>query len=240
MFTDLFPPSRRKLEWQGQDTPRLWDCAIQLRHSGIRAKRPTHLPALVAITQTSIILPRRRRLSPGEVTRLQGLPEWFDFSTSPRDAATYKQLGNGVNVGAVWYVLRRHVERDRDILETTPEGRRILNAVITAPDSPDAVLEALGSDAVTQPAHGLRQLDVPEPSAPAPHHSPTTLVAASLVATTADQWFKPAVSKIEAVNRISVLTGSGVEDLGPGSKERKRVLINLARVVAPFLEIGLS
>lgn len=41
--------------------------------------------------------------------------------------------------------------------------------------------------------------------------------------------FVPAKSKLEVVGRISNLTGSGPEDLGPGSKERKRVLINLAR-----------
>jgi hypothetical protein len=40
--------------------------------------------------------------------------------------------------------------------------------------------------------------------------------------------FVPAKSKLEAVGRISNLTGSGPEDLGPGSKERKRVLVNLA------------
>jgi hypothetical protein len=47
--------------------------------------------------------------------------------------------------------------------------------------------------------------------------------------------FRPARSKIEAVNRISALTQSGPEVLGPGSKERKSVLENLAR--ARFLEI---
>jgi len=40
--------------------------------------------------------------------------------------------------------------------------------------------------------------------------------------------FVPARSKLEAVGRISNLTNSGPEDLGPGSKERKRVLVNLA------------
>ncbi len=40
--------------------------------------------------------------------------------------------------------------------------------------------------------------------------------------------FRPALDKLEAVNRISALTGSGKEELGPGSKERKRVLVNLA------------
>ena len=39
--------------------------------------------------------------------------------------------------------------------------------------------------------------------------------------------FNPARSKIEAVNRISMLTNSGPEHLGPGGKEHKRVLINL-------------
>ena len=48
--------------------------------------------------------------------------------------------------------------------------------------------------------------------------------------------FEPARSKIEAVNRISELTRSGPEDLGPGSKERKRVLDNLARALAPRLD----
>jgi hypothetical protein len=56
------------------------------------------------------------------------------------------------------------------------------------------------------------------------------------------QWqkFRPANSKIEAVNRISALTGSGPERLGPGSKEHKRVLINLAHGLAPHININLS
>ena len=77
VYTDLFPASRRKLEWQAQDTPRLWDTVMQLRPSGIRAKAPTYLPTLVAITQTPIIGPRERRLSPRETARLQGLPDTF-------------------------------------------------------------------------------------------------------------------------------------------------------------------
>ena len=41
--------------------------------------------------------------------------------------------------------------------------------------------------------------------------------------------FIPARNKLEAVARISNLTNSGPEVLGPGSKERKSVLINLAQ-----------
>lgn len=41
--------------------------------------------------------------------------------------------------------------------------------------------------------------------------------------------FLPAQNKLEAVARISALTGSGPESLGPGSKERKSVFSNLAK-----------
>lgn len=142
VFTDKFPPSRRKLEWQAQDTPRLWDTVMHFRPSGIRAKRATYLPALVAITQTSIVGPRERRLSPTETARMQGLPDWFDFGDQ-RPAASYKQMGNGVNVGAVWHILREHVRRDEDVLKRTAAGRRIVKAVGSAPDSPDEILDAM-------------------------------------------------------------------------------------------------
>lgn len=126
-----FPESRRKLEWQAQGTTSLWDCVISLRPSGLRVKRPTHLPALVAITQTPIIGPLGRRLSAREAARLQGLPDTFDFGDQ-RDPATFKQLGNGVNTGVVLQVLRAHVERDRQLLAETEAGRRILEAVLGA------------------------------------------------------------------------------------------------------------
>ena len=139
IYTDAFPASRRKLEWQAQDTPRLWDTVMHLRPSGIRAKRPTYLPALVAITQTSIVGPRERRLSPRETARLQGLPDWFDFG-SQRPASTYRQMGNGVNVGAVWHIFREHVARDEEVLKHTSAGRQIIGVVAKAPPSPRELL----------------------------------------------------------------------------------------------------
>ena len=45
--------------------------------------------------------------------------------------------------------------------------------------------------------------------------------------------FQPAVSKIEAVTRIARLTDSPEEWLGPGSKEHKSVLLNLADRLLP-------
>lgn len=115
VYTDLFPASRRKLEWQAQDTKRLWDTLMHFRPSGIRAKRATYVPALVAITQTSIVGSRERRMSPLETARLQGLPDSFVFPDQ-KPAATYKQLGNGVAIGAVQHIFRQHLLRDAAIL----------------------------------------------------------------------------------------------------------------------------
>lgn len=133
-----FPESRRKLEWQAQDTASLWDTVMHFRPSGIRAKAPTYLPSLVAITQTSIIGSRRRRLTPHEAARLQGFGRAFSF-TGQRGSASYKQVGNGVAVGAAWHVFRTHVERDASDLP-----RRLVRAVLSAPLKPtgDALAEA--------------------------------------------------------------------------------------------------
>lgn len=137
--SDLFPQSRRKLEWQAQDTPSLWDGILHFRPSGIRVKKANYAPALVAITQTSVIGKLRRRISTTEAKRLQGFPEWFDFGDQT-SSATYKQLGNGVNIGVVWNILKLHVERDAKHLSKTPSGRSLLKAVMASPESPDEIL----------------------------------------------------------------------------------------------------
>ena len=139
-YSDRFPPSRRKFEWQAQDNPDLWSCVMQMRPTGIRAKRPTYLPALVAITQTSIIGSRRRRLSPREAARLQSLPDWFDFGDQP-DSATYKQLGNGVSVAAIWHVLRETVSLYEGVLTVT--APRLVEAVKKGPVNPDEALTSV-------------------------------------------------------------------------------------------------
>ena len=72
---------------------------MHFRPSGLRAKAPTHFPALVAITQTSIVGPRKRRLTPRECARLQSIPDTYRLHANDRIA--YKQLGNSVNVEVV-------------------------------------------------------------------------------------------------------------------------------------------
>jgi DNA (cytosine-5)-methyltransferase 1 len=133
-----FPASRRKLEWQAQDAKSLWDTVMHFRPSGIRAKMPNYLPALVAITQTSVVGSLGRRITPREAARLQGLPDWFDFG-GQSDAATYRQMGNGVNVGAAYYILRQRIARDYDDVRDVAPG--LAKAFDAAPENPDEVLQ---------------------------------------------------------------------------------------------------
>ena len=132
-----FPPSRRKFEWQAQDAKDLWSTVLHFRPSGIRAKKPTYVPALVAMTQTSVLASHKRRLSVREAARLQGFPDWFDFVDQP-DSISYKQLGNAVNVGVIFNVLKALVIRDIDLLTNYPELTR---AIVGSPANPDHVLE---------------------------------------------------------------------------------------------------
>ena len=131
-----FPPSRRKFEWQAQDAKDLWSTIMHFRPSGIRAKKPTYVPALVAITQTTVIGSMKRRISTREGARLQGLPEWFDF-IDQTEPITYKQLGNAVNVGVVYNVLKAQVTRDIDLLSSKPE---LVRSILGSSPSPDTAL----------------------------------------------------------------------------------------------------
>jgi DNA (cytosine-5)-methyltransferase 1 len=132
-----FPASRRKFEWQAGETNSIFDCLIQFRPSGIRVKRANYVPAAVAITQTSIVGKLRRKLSTREVARLQGLPDWFSFKDQS-DSLTYKQLGNGISVGAGYQCVKALIERDKEILNTT--CKQIVKTVTSAPSNPDTKL----------------------------------------------------------------------------------------------------
>ncbi|WP_137293551.1 DNA (cytosine-5-)-methyltransferase [Nocardioides dongxiaopingii] len=148
MIIDGFPASRRKFEWQAGSHRPLDETIMHFRPSGIRAKRPDYVPALVAITQTTV-LGTRRRLTPRETARLQGLPDTFEFRQSDdtnwddyvtqKDAPSYKQMGNGVNVGAAFFVFSRYVLEHADEIPN-----HIVEAVRAASDQgrrgPDSIL----------------------------------------------------------------------------------------------------
>lgn len=91
----------KKFEWNcGTDVTDIHDCLIQIRQSGIRAKRPTFYPSLVAIVNTPIIWDKNkkhfRKITPREAANLQSFHGGFKFQGT--DATQYKQLGNSVNV----------------------------------------------------------------------------------------------------------------------------------------------
>ena len=139
-YTDNFPPSRRKFEWQAGSLRSLKSTIIHMRPSGIRVKRADYVPALVAITQTSFVYDKSRFLSVREAARLQGLPDWFDFGGQP-DRLSYKQLGNGVSVGAIWYALKHSLKVFESELKAASPG--LYRAIKEAPCNPDAVLVSM-------------------------------------------------------------------------------------------------
>lgn len=93
-------PTQRKFEWQaGNSIDSLWKGLIQFRPSGIRVKRDTCFPALVAMVQIPIIGAEKRRLTVREAARLQDFPE--DFIPDESKQQAYKQFGNAVNVKVI-------------------------------------------------------------------------------------------------------------------------------------------
>jgi len=91
----------QKFEWNcGEDVKDIHDAIIQFRQSGIRAKRTTYFPSLVAIVNTPIIWDKKkqkyRHITPREAANLQNFDQRYKFRGT--DKQIYKQLGNSVNV----------------------------------------------------------------------------------------------------------------------------------------------
>lgn len=91
----------KKFEWNcGTDVESIYDTIIQIRQSGIRVKRPTFYPSLVAIVNTPIIWDKNkmhfRYITPREAANLQSFRADYKFQGT--NAIQYRQLGNSVNV----------------------------------------------------------------------------------------------------------------------------------------------
>jgi len=103
-----FPQSLQKFEWNVQGGRReIDDYVLQVRASGIRVKRTSTAPSLIAMTHTQVpilgknIIGVRRYMTPRECAALQSLGS---VVLPENDLAAYKALGNAVNarvVGAI-------------------------------------------------------------------------------------------------------------------------------------------
>jgi DNA (cytosine-5)-methyltransferase 1 len=100
-----FPSSFQKMEWNAQGEVRDIDnFVLQMRASGLRVKRPTTSPSLIAFTQTQVpilganLTGERRYMTPEECAELQCLGG-IQLPASDLDA--YKALGNAVNARVV-------------------------------------------------------------------------------------------------------------------------------------------
>jgi DNA (cytosine-5)-methyltransferase 1 len=102
-----FPSSLQKFEWNIKGGKRnVWDYVIQFRASGVRVKRRTTAPSLIAMTDTQvpIIGWQKRYMTPRECARLQSLNSLKELPKGSKRA--FAALGNAVNSNVVEMVAR--------------------------------------------------------------------------------------------------------------------------------------
>ncbi len=112
-----FPSSLQKFEWNVKGGAReIWDYVIQFRASGVRIKRRSTAPSLIAMTDTQVPLIgwQKRYMTPHECARLQSLD---GLCLPERPTQAFQALGNAVNSKVVEMVAQA-------LLATRPDGFR--------------------------------------------------------------------------------------------------------------------
>lgn len=97
-----FPSSWQKFEWNCQGEERnIWKFVLQMRASGVRVKRPTTAPSLIAqtTTQVPIIAWEKRYMTPRECANIQSMCGLKHLPKTPELA--FRTFGNAVNVDLV-------------------------------------------------------------------------------------------------------------------------------------------
>ena len=116
-----FPSSLQKFEWNCKGEERnIWKLVLQIRASGVRVKRPTTSPSLIAqtTTQVPIIGWEKRYITPRECAMLQSMHELEHLPATAE--AAFSAFGNAVNVDLVEKVARLLLLSDNNEVGSTP------------------------------------------------------------------------------------------------------------------------
>jgi DNA (cytosine-5)-methyltransferase 1 len=128
-----FAPSFQKLEWNWKGGPRdLRQTIIQFRASGIRAKRSSAAPSLVALTTSQVpVIPwENRYMTMRECARLQSMGDLKHLP--PTKGGAYKALGNAVNVTVMTAVLQQLLAVGLDPVARAPKrGLSVIDKVLS-------------------------------------------------------------------------------------------------------------
>lgn len=119
-----FPSSLQKLEWNTKGGRRdIWSHVIQFRASGVRVKRRSTAPSLIAMTDTQvpIIGWQKRYMTPHECARLQSLDGLKKLPDSSSKA--FHALGNAVNSDVAEFVARALLEASSPNLYVSKQQR---------------------------------------------------------------------------------------------------------------------
>jgi DNA (cytosine-5)-methyltransferase 1 len=122
-----FPSSFQKLEWNCQEKDpshevrRIREYLIQIRASGVRVKRKTTAPSLVAMTATQVPIVgwENRYMTPQECQRLQSMEALL---LPPQATKAYAALGNAINVQVAQLVVAALLSTDERPVSDTPSS----------------------------------------------------------------------------------------------------------------------